>query len=62
VLFRSPPGAAHYRFDVDSAALQIPAGEAALGDRVHFGLWRSAGDTHGGELIVNELWIAPVEV
>jgi len=58
----SPPGAAHYRFDVDSAALQIPAGEAALGDRVHFGLWRSAGDTHGGELIVNELWIAPVEV
>ncbi|MFH1058752.1 MAG: hypothetical protein V1797_08750 [Pseudomonadota bacterium] len=57
----TPPGAAFDRFDVDSASLQVPASEVTLGDRVHFGLWRSASDTHGGDLIVNELWIAPVE-
>lgn len=57
----TPPNAAYDRFDVDSAVLQMPAGEAALGDRVHFGLWRGGGDTHGGDLLVSELWIAPVE-
>jgi hypothetical protein len=58
----TPPAAAHDRFDIDSASLQIPAGAAAAGDRVHFGLWRSGGDAHAGDLIVNELWVAPVEV
>ncbi|MFZ5586149.1 MAG: hypothetical protein ACOZHQ_09490 [Thermodesulfobacteriota bacterium] len=58
----TPPSAAHDRFDIDSSSLQIPAEEVSAGDRVHFGLWRSADDTHGGDLIVNELWIAPVEV
>lgn len=58
----TPPAAAHDRFDLDSASLQIPAGVVAAGDRVHFGLWRSDSDTHAGDLIVNELWIAPVEV
>jgi hypothetical protein len=58
----TPPAAAHDRFDIDSASLQIPAGAVAAGDRVHFGLWRSGGDTHAGDLIVNELWVAPVEV
>lgn len=58
----TPPAAAHDRFDIDGASLQIPAGAVAAGDRVHFGLWRSGGDTHAGDLIVNELWVAPVEV
>lgn len=58
----APPGAAYDRFDVDSVTFQVPAAEVTLGDRVHFGLWRGASDTHGGDLIVNELWIAPVEV
>jgi len=58
----TPPAAAYDRFDLDSASLQIPAGAVAAGDRVHFGLWRAAGDTHTGDLIINELWVAPVEV
>jgi hypothetical protein len=58
----SPPASAYARFDVDSSGLQIPAGEVALGDRVHFGLWRPASDPHGGDLLVSELLILPVEV
>ena len=42
--------------------LDLPAGAAAAGDRVHFALARSASDAHGGDLLVNELWLAPVEV
>ena len=56
------PAAAYARFDVDSSSLQIPAGEVSLGDRVLFGLWRSASDAHGGDLLACELSIQPVEV
>lgn len=58
----TPPATAYDRFDLDSASLQIPAGAAAVGDRVHFALKRSASDAHSGDLLVNALWIAPVEV
>ena len=58
----TPPATAYDRFDLDSASLQIPVGEAAVGDRVHFALKRSASDAHGGDLLVNALWLAPVEV
>lgn len=61
-LNHSAPASAYARFDVDSSSLQIPAGEAGLGDRVLFGLWRSASDPHGGDLLVNELTVQPVEV
>ncbi|MFH1034299.1 MAG: hypothetical protein V1806_07305 [Pseudomonadota bacterium] len=56
------PSSAYARFDVDSSSLQIPAGEVSLGDRVHLGLWRSATDPHGGDLLVSEMLIQPVEV
>lgn len=55
-----PPDAALERFDLDSPGLAIPVGVAA-GDRVYFALVRR-GDAHSGDLIVNELRIAPVEV
>jgi|GEM_PF-1799055 len=57
----TPPNAARVCFAVDSASLQLPSGAAAAGDRVHFALVRGA-DAHSGDLIVNELRIAPVEV
>lgn len=57
----TPPAIAYDRFDIDSASLQIPSG-AMAGDRIHFGIWRSASDAHTGDLIVNELWVTPVEV
>lgn len=53
----TPPAAAYARFDLD---LVIPA--VAVGDRVHFGLVRSPYDNHSGDLLVTELWVAPVEV
>jgi hypothetical protein len=56
----NPPSIAFDRFNLNSADLQIPAGEVAAGDRVHFALVRR-GDAHPGDLIVNELWLAPVE-
>ena len=58
----SPPAAAYQRFDLAGPDLRIPAGQAAAGDRVHFAIWRSGGDPHGGDLLVNDLWVAPVEV
>lgn len=54
----TPPNAARVCFAVDSASLQLPSGAAAAGDRVHFALVRAA-DAHSGDLVVNELWIAP---
>lgn len=56
------PSAAYARFEVDDSALQIPAGEVALDSRLLLGLWRSASDAHGGDLLVNEMLIQPVEV
>jgi hypothetical protein len=56
------PSSAYARFDVDNASLQIPVGEVNLGDRVQFGLWRSSSDPHGGDLLVCEMLIQPVEV
>ncbi|MBI4797853.1 MAG: hypothetical protein HY794_03760 [Desulfarculus sp.] len=56
------PSAALARFEVDSSGLQIPSGEVALDGRVLLGLWRSASDAHGGDLLVNEMLIQPVEV
>lgn len=61
-LNQTAPASAHARFEVDSASLQIPAGEVGLGDRVVLGLWRSASDPHGGDLLVSEMLIQPVEV
>lgn len=56
------PAAAFARFDIDSADLQIPAAEVNLGDRVLVGFWRAAGDPHGGDLLICEMLIQPVEV
>ncbi|MBI5523373.1 MAG: hypothetical protein HY910_12150 [Desulfarculus sp.] len=55
------PANAYQRFSVDSANLQIPAAEVSVGDRVFFGLWRSGGDDHGGDLVLVSLNIQPVE-
>jgi hypothetical protein len=58
----TPPNAAHDRFDVDTANLQIPAGEVNSGDRIHWGLWRPGDDPHDGEILFIDAWIVPVEV
>ncbi len=58
----TPASGAYQRFGVDTASLQIPSAEVALDSRVHWGLLRSAGDPHAGDLLVCGLEIAPVEV
>lgn len=57
----TPPALAWQRFTVDDPGLEIPAGQAPAGARVHYALWRSGSDPHSGDLLVNELWITPKE-
>lgn len=59
----TPPNAAWQRFNIDNAALTIPAAEATAGARLHLGLWRrGSGDPHGGDLLLVNARLVPVGV